>query len=101
MGTSILSKFLARVPIIVSISLAKEMKAAMQEGEEDDNEEDAAVAAGGGAKLHVRQAGGDGGLERNSEKAARDEKRERSRRWEKNGSIFAEIAAGPNDRSMY
>ena len=34
------------VPIIGSISLAKEMKAAMQEGEEDDYEEEAATVAG-------------------------------------------------------
>ena len=115
------------VPIIGSISLAKEMKAAMQEGEEEGNEEDGAVAAGASGKLDVsRQAGGGAGLERNSkrdskvlspeEKAARDEKaRKKSaeraavreervsklfENLERKVAIFTEIAAGPNDRDM-
>ena len=52
------------VPIIGSVSLAKKMKAAMQEaeGEEDDDEEDS-VAAGASGKMNVsRQEGGGGGL---------------------------------------
>ncbi|KAF8344396.1 DnaJ-domain-containing protein [Amanita rubescens] len=113
------------VPIIGSISLAKEMKAAMQEagGEDDDNEEDAsAVAAGGGAKLDVSKQAGEKNSKRDSkvlspeERAARDEKaRKKSaeraavreervsklfENLERKVAIFTEIAAGPNDRDM-
>ena len=115
------------VPIIGSVSLAKKMKAAMQEaeGEEDDDEEDS-VAAGASGKMNVsRQEGGGGGLGgirnaiqrccRLGKRLRGMEQRGRSRRrgrrseerisklfenLERKVAIFTEIAAGPNDRSM-
>ena len=112
------------VPIIGSISLAKEMKAAMQEagGEDEDNDDSDIVGAGASGGAVSKQTGGERNSKRDSkvlspeEKAARDEKAKKKsaeraavreervsklfENLERKVAIFTEIAAGPNDRDM-
>ena len=107
------------VPIIGVIGLAKEMKAAMQEG--DDEDEDEVAVGGGGEKMDVAVANkrdsstGAVGLSP-EEKAAREEKARKKAaekaaareervaklvdNLERKLSIFTESAVGPNDKDV-
>jgi hypothetical protein len=115
------------VPIIGVIGLAREMKAAMQEGDDDDDEgEDEGAGGGGGGggggeKMDVAVASAskrDSGVVALSpeEKAAREEKARKKaaekaaareervaklvENLERKLGIFTESAAGPNDKEV-
>ena len=111
------------VPIIGVIGLAREMKAAMQEGDDDDEGEDeAAGGSGGGEKMDTVAVANankrDSGVVALSpeEKAAREEKARKKaaekaaareervaklvENLERKLGIFTESAAGPNDKEV-
>ena len=117
------------VPIIGVIGLAKEMKAAMQEGgEDDDDDEEEGSGPGpgvGGEKTDVATVGSSGKRDSGAavaaalspeERAAREEKARKkaaekaaareervaklAENLERKLSIFTESAAGPNDKEV-